>query len=69
MKSDDGMDFPSKKAPDNGDESRRSQVFMALMPWAADVPQRFWTNGSDAVMRNDSGNQTVVRIEDCNSSS
>jgi len=32
-------------ASENEDESRRSQVVMTLMPWAADVSQWCWTNG------------------------
>jgi hypothetical protein len=47
-------DKAQEKAPDNGDESRRSQVRMTLMHWAADVSQWRWTNGSDVAKRNDS---------------
>jgi hypothetical protein len=42
-----------KTRPDNGRESRRSQVLMTLMPWAADVLQWRWTNSSEAVTLND----------------
>lgn len=46
--------LPKKKASDNDDESRRSQVLMTLMPWAADVLQWRWTNSSEAATLNES---------------